>query len=169
MHRVRSTFDAPKSLPSSGIAMKSMFEKDVPDEILRRINSLNAGTQHVWGKMGVAQMLAHVCTTLEVASGKRTARRLLIGRILGPLFRKRYLDDSEFTKSSPTHPTFVVTDERDFVKEKERLVRLVREFADAGEAGVTKEPHSFFGMLSPAEWGIGTYKHLDHHLRQFGA
>jgi hypothetical protein len=146
-----------------------MFEQGVPDALLARVGSLTPSTEHRWGKMGVAQMLAHVCTTLEVASGKRTARRLMIGRILGPMFRKRYYDDSEFTKNSPTHPTFVVTDECDFGTEKERLIRLIREFAGAGEAGVTKEPHAFFGRLSPAEWGIGTYKHLDHHLRQFGA
>jgi hypothetical protein len=159
------------SLPAHNIGthMKSMFETGVPEELLARIGSLSPSTQHRWGKMGVAQMMAHVCTTLEVASGKRTARRLLIGRILGPIFRKRYYDDSEFTKNGPTHPTFVVTGERDFAKEKERLLRLVREFAGAGEAGVTKHPHSFFGTLSPAQWGIGTYKHLDHHLRQFGA
>jgi len=29
--------------------------------------------------------------------------------------------------------------------------------------------HAFFGSLTGAEWGVSTYKHLDHHLRQFGA
>ncbi len=149
--------------------MKSMFEPGTADEIVRRINTLTPATQHIWGKMGVAQMLAHCCTTMEVATGKRVARRLLIGRLLGPIFKKRYYDDSEFTKNSPTHPTFVVTDERDFAKERERLLGLVREFSGGGEARCTTAPHSFFGPLTPAQWGIGMYKHLDHHLRQFGA
>jgi len=38
----------------------------------------------------------------------------------------------------------------------------------AGPAGCTKHPHSFFGKLTPEEWAILSYKHLDHHLRQFG-
>jgi len=149
--------------------MKTMFAPGTPDEIVGRINSLTPATQHAWGKMGVAQMLAHCATAMEVATGKRAARRLLIGRLLGPLFKSRYYDDSQFTKNSPTHPTFVIREERDFAKEKDRLIGLVREFSAGGEAKCTTAPHSFFGPLSPAQWGIGTYKHLDHHLRQFGA
>jgi hypothetical protein len=149
--------------------MKSIFEHAALDEVMRRTDSLNAGSQHLWGKMGVAQMLAHCSVALEVATGKRTVRRLLIGRLIGPFFKKRYYDDSEFTRNSPTHPSFVVAGEREFAQEKRRLLQVVREFSEGGEAKCTTEPHSFFGKLSPAEWGIGTYKHLDHHLRQFGA
>jgi hypothetical protein len=113
-------------------------------------------------------MLAHCSVTLEVATGKRTARRLLIGRLIGPFFKKRYYDDSEFTRNSPTHPSFVVADEREFTQEKQRLLQHAREFSEGGEAKCTTEPHSFFGKLTPAVWGIGTYTPLDHHLRQFG-
>ncbi|MEP6513238.1 MAG: DUF1569 domain-containing protein [Parafilimonas sp.] len=28
-------------------------------------------------------------------------------------------------------------------------------------------PHPFFGKLKAEEWRTLTYKHLDHHLRQF--
>jgi hypothetical protein len=149
--------------------MKSIFEQATLDEVVTRINSLNAGSQHLWGKMGVAQMFAHCSTTLEVAAGRRTARRLLIGRIIGPLFKKRYTGDSEFFRNSPTHPTFVITDQRDFAGEKQRLLGLARAFSEGGEAKCTTLPHSFFGRLTAEEWGRGTYKHLDHHLRQFGA
>jgi hypothetical protein len=149
--------------------MKSMFEQATLDEVVRRINSLNARSQHLWGKMGVAQMLAHCSTTLEAATGRRTPRRMLIGRILGPFFKKRYTDDSELSRNSPTHPSFVITDPRDFAGEKQRLLDLARGFSEGGEAKCTILPHSFFGRLTAQEWGRGTYKHLDHHLRQFGA
>ncbi|MFD1127776.1 DUF1569 domain-containing protein [Paenibacillus provencensis] len=29
-------------------------------------------------------------------------------------------------------------------------------------------PHPFFGKLTSEEWSIGLYKHLDHHLKEFG-
>jgi hypothetical protein len=148
--------------------MKSIYERAALDEVVRRIDSLNAASQHLWGKMGAAQMLAHCSLTLEVATGKRIARRLLIGRLIGPFFKKRYYDNSEFSRNSPTHPTFVVADEREFAQEKQRLLQLAREFSEGGEARCTTLPHSFFGNLTPGEWGIGVYKHLDHHLRQFG-
>ena len=45
---------------------------------------------------------------------------------------------------------------------------LIDRFAAAGPKGCTTHPHSFFGPLTPDEWAILMYKHLDHHLRQFG-
>jgi hypothetical protein len=148
--------------------MKSLFEQPALDEVVKRIDSLNAGSKHLWGKMGVAQMLAHCSRTLEAATGKKTPRRMLIGRLIGPFFKRRYYDDSGFSRNSPTHPDFVVADEREFAQEKQRLLQLAREFSEGGEAKCTTLPHSFFGRLTAREWGIGTYKHLDHHLRQFG-
>ena len=68
----------------------------------------------------------------------------------------------------PTHPSLVVSNERDLARERERLAGLVDRFSAAGAAGCTRHPHPFFGELTPAEWGTGMYKHLDHHLRQFG-
>jgi transposase InsO family protein len=41
-------------------------------------------------------------------------------------------------------------------------------FADAGPKGCTAHPHSLFGRLTPEEWATLMYKHVDHHLRQFG-
>jgi len=49
-----------------------------------------------------------------------------------------------------------------------RLAGLIDRFAAGGPAGCTQHPHSFFGPLTPDEWAILMYKHLDHHLRQFG-
>jgi hypothetical protein len=46
---------------------------------------------------------------------------------------------------------------------------LMREFQTKGEAACNGNVHSFFGRMSGAEWGVMQYKHLDHHLRQFGA
>ena len=110
-------------------------------------------------------MMAHCSAALEVATDQKRIPRVFIGRILGPLFKPNYYNDKPFSKGSPTAPDFVITDKRDFDKEKARLVALVKQFADGGEAKCT----SFFGPLTPKEWGIGMYKHTDHYLRQFGA
>ena len=44
----------------------------------------------------------------------------------------------------------------------------VRQFSEGGETRCTRHPHPFFGSLTPQAWSRGMYKHLDHHLRQFG-
>lgn len=71
-------------------------------------------------------------------------------------------------RNSPTVKDLIVGDDRDLKVERERLFRLIDRFVAAGSKGCTTHPHSFFGRLTPEEWAILMYKHLDHHLRQFG-
>ena len=149
--------------------MKNLFEKGSAEELLLRIDGLQPATQRQWGKMDVAQMMAHCSAALDMASGKLVLPRLFIGRLLGSFVRPIYSNEKPFSKSSPTDPKLVVSDQRDFQKEKDQLKVTVREFQEGGEAKCTRHPHPFFGSLTPYEWGRGMYKHLDHHLRQFGA
>ena len=117
--------------------------------------------------MTVAQALARVAG-LEMGLGDERPRRSVAGRLFGPLVKRLALrDDEPMRRNSPTVPGIVVTDAREFDGERRRLLRLVDRFAAAGPAGCTTHPHSFFGRLTPEEWAILQYKHLDHHLRQF--
>jgi hypothetical protein len=148
--------------------MKSLFEKETSKEMVERVEKLSAEAPRQWGKMNVAQMVAHCGNALDMASGTIHPKRVFIGRIIGPLIRKKYSDESIFTKGSPTSEEIKVESEKDFHTEKQRLKTLIEQFTKSGEKAVTKTPHPFFGPLTPREWGIGMYKHLDHHLRQFG-
>jgi hypothetical protein len=148
--------------------MRTIYEPAVCSSIIERIERLSPGSQRQWGTMDVSQMLAHCNETMKVVTDRSVTKRTLLGRLLGPLFRAEYLGEKPLRRNSPTNPMFVITDEREFLREKEMLLRLVRQFSEGGEANCTKQPHSFFGRFTPAEWGISTYKHLDHHLQQFG-
>jgi transposase InsO family protein len=79
-----------------------------------------------------------------------------------------FRNDDPMRKNSPTARGLIVADERDFGTERARLSGLIDKFAAGGAARCTRNPHSFFGRMTPEEWAILTYKHLDHHLRQFG-
>jgi hypothetical protein len=68
----------------------------------------------------------------------------------------------------PTAPEFKVVDEREFTKEHEAMLELLRRFGRGGPSGLTKEPHPFFGKLTTEQWDMLQWRHLDHHLRQFG-
>ena len=149
--------------------MKTMYDAATLQEILSRVDALDPSAKPAWGKMNASQMLAHCNQTLRVVTGKMNLPRTLIGRILGPMVRSAYVGETPLRKNSPTNPEFVITDTRDFAKEKEFYKALVKEFHEGGEAKCTRHPHSFFGPLTPEEWGRTTYKHLDHHLSQFGA
>jgi hypothetical protein len=116
--------------------------------------------------MNAPQALAHCSAVMETAVGDMRPPRMLIGRVLGPLVKTKVLR-GPLGRNAPTAKIFIVSDQRDLHQEGERLLGLVERFA-SGKAGCTTHPHTFFGYLSPDEWGILMYKHIDHHLRQFG-
>jgi hypothetical protein len=148
--------------------MKSLYETAAVEDVKRRIGLLGPGSERLWGKMTAAQMLAHCSIGMETAVGDTVLPRMLIGRVLGPLVKAGYVNDKPMSRNGPTAPGLIVGDERDLVAEQGRLVRLIDRFYQAGPEGCTKAPHCFFGKLTPEEWAKGMYKHLDHHLQQFG-
>jgi len=149
--------------------MKNLFEQEATDEVLARIDTLQPACQRHWGKMDVAQMMAHCSVALDMASGRMDLPRIFIGRVLAPFIKPIYTNERPFSKNNPTDKKLVVSDQRDFLREQEQLKLKVHQFYEGGEAQCTRHPHPFFGPLSPQDWARGMYKHLDHHLRQFGA
>lgn len=148
--------------------MKNLYEPSQAQEIKDRLAQLKSDSPRQWGKMTPAQACAHCSTAIEWAVGDTLPPRMFLGRIIGGLIKPKLVgNDEPLRRNSPTAPTLVVSDERDFAKERDRLRHLIDRFASAGPAGCTKHPHSFFGRLTPDEWAILMYKHLDHHLRQF--
>jgi hypothetical protein len=94
---------------------------------------------------------------------------MFLGRIIGLMVKPMLLrDDEPMRPNSPTVKSLVVNDERNLGMERERLCGLIDRFAAGGSERCTPHPHSFFGRLTGDEWSILMYKHLDHHLRQFG-
>jgi len=94
---------------------------------------------------------------------------MFLASLLGRLIKNKVLaDDAPFRRNSPTAPGLLVPGQPDLDTERTRLLALIDRFTTSGPRGCTKNPHSFFGLLTPDEWAILMYKHLDHHLRQFG-
>ena len=94
---------------------------------------------------------------------------MFLGRVIGGAIKPLVLkDDKPMRRNSKTVKTLVVTDEHDLEREQARLIGLIDRFVSGGAAGCTRNPHSFFGGMTPDEWAILMYKHVDHHLRQFG-
>jgi hypothetical protein len=148
--------------------MASLFNKEESNRIIDRINQLTPTSQAVWGKMNVAQMLAHCQAPLNVAMGKETFKRNLFGILFGKLAKKSVVSDKPFKRNLPTAPSFIVKETRDFNAEKAKLIDLVNTFTENGVEGLSRDPHPFFGPMTTAEWDKSQWKHLDHHLQQFG-
>jgi hypothetical protein len=149
--------------------MKNLFEPSVEQEVKDRLSRLRPDSERQWGKMNPAQALAHCTAAMDLAMGKTPASpRVLIGRLLGPLAKKSLLVKGEpMRRNSQTPKSCLVTDERDFSNERQRLRETIDRFVAGGPGVCTKQPHFFFGPLTPEEWAALMYRHLDHHLRQF--
>jgi len=150
--------------------MKNLFDAAVADEVKARLQRLEPQSERLWGQMTVAQMVAHCAMSMQWAVGevmpeKGALPARLMGRLVKPMV---FRNEDPLRKNSPTAKSLIVADERDLGKERDRLSRLIDKFAAGGAAGCTRNPHSFFGKMTPEEWAILMYKHLDHHLRQFG-
>ena len=145
--------------------VKNLFDTTVKQEIIDRINKLTPQSQRQWGIMDAGQMLAHCQMPLGVAVGKHKLKRNFFLSLIGPLFKKQLYNDKPFKRSLPTDKSFIMTDAKDFEKEKEGLLQMINSFS---ETTMSDEPHPFFGKLTKEEWSKGTWKHLDHHLQQFG-
>ncbi|MFP5235431.1 MAG: DUF1569 domain-containing protein [Acidobacteriota bacterium] len=149
--------------------MKNLFEPATTTEVMDRIARLTSDSQRQWGKMDVAQMLAHCSAGIELAEGKVTPPRILLGRLLGPLAKKSLIVQGKpMMRNAKSEKSALVTDKRDFTVERDRLRASIDRFASGGPAICTTHPHFFFGPLTPNEWAALMYQHLDHHLRQFG-
>ena len=153
--------------------MKSVFDRNVTDELIARIERLSSATRPQWGTMDAAQMLAHCCKPYEtifdpayaLAHPKPNAFvRFLLATFLKPIV----VGEKPYKRNARTAPEFIVADRRDLETERRRLVGYIRQVQSLGAAHFDgKEAHSF-GAMTRTEWNNLFYKHLDHHLVQFG-
>lgn len=148
--------------------MNNLYNRKDFEEVLKRLENLQPDAVRQWGKMDVAQMLAHLNAFLETALDKNPQRRMLLGRIIGKFFVNRYVSEKQFSKNGVTGKNYIFAHTQDFEREKVKAIRLIREFHENGPQKCTKTPHPFFGYLAPDEWSVAQWKHFDHHLRQFG-
>ncbi len=152
------------------MALPNIFSKEVADEIISRINTLTPNTPAVWGKMNVAQMLAHCNVTYEmIYTNKHKKPSGFLKFILKIIIKPIVTNEKPYKKSSQTAPAFIITDERIFNDEKARLIEHINRVQAEGVAAFEgRESHSF-GKLNSIGWNNMFYKHLNHHLSQFGA
>ena len=149
--------------------MQNMFVDGDRVAIETRLSLLHPGAARQWGRMSAAQMLAHCAAALETPLGERRERQCLLGRVMTPFIRSSVFGEAPLRRNTPTDAACVIHDEREFVEEQRRLMEKVRRFCDRGPSAADQQVHSFFGSLTGQEWGRFVYKHLDHHLRQFGS
>jgi hypothetical protein len=152
------------------MAVQNIFDKSVSNQLINRINQLSKSSVPKWGKMTVNQMLAHSNVSYEyIYEPEKYKRTSGFMKLIMKLFVKSaVVSEKPYKQNSPTGPDFKVSDDKNFDLEKERLIGFIEKTTSLGSAYFEgKESHSF-GKLTSTEWSNMLYKHLDHHLKQFG-
>ena len=148
--------------------MKSIWETHAQREIHDRLETLTADRRGQWGKMTSQQMVCHLTESLRMALGdlKVAPKRLPIRY---PPLKQLIIYVAPFPKNAPTAPELIIgvtpnEMSRDIEVLQQQLDRFVARGPDA-----TFADHPAFGTLTPRAWGVLVYRHMDHHLKQFGA
>lgn len=147
--------------------MKTVFDKVTREELISRINLVDENKTPEWGKMNAYQMLKHCYLSDELYLGKKKYDRIFLGRLFGKIALKRILKEgTPFPKNAKTSRHFIVTGNGNAEAEKKNLISLINEYETFSQPFVV---HWFFGKMTKEQVGALSYKHLDHHLQQFGS
>jgi len=148
--------------------MGSILNESDRAAIISRMRSLSGSSTGRWGRMDVAGMLQHL----------RLSTSMALGELSVPSSNKRpfqvfplkhlILYVLPFPKGAPTAPTLIPDGGASFEEERSAVLDLLERIGTGPQDG-NGPAHPLFGPLSRREWGVVTYKHADHHLRQFGA
>ena len=154
------------------VTVKNLFDPSLARDTQQRVMELDPHSQRLWGTMTVAKTLAHCTSGLEMAMGVIKPKRApfpanVMGLLIMPLV---FGNDKPMRRNSPSSPELFSADQTicDFERERGDLIAAIDRFVNEGAACCTQHPHPFFGPLKPQQWAILMYKHIDHHLRQFG-
>lgn len=146
--------------------MKSLWQDDARGELLRRIASIDENAKAQWGKLTADRMLSHITESLKMAVGELDVAGKKLPIRYTPL-KQLIIYLLPFPKGAPTAPELLAGKSGPLDEYKAELRRLIDTFI-ARKGRRDWRDHPAFGKLSEKAWGVLVYRHMDHHLRQFG-
>ena len=145
--------------------MKTVWDDSVRNELLERFARLRKDQKPLWGKMDAGQMMAHCTVSLRAPMGELKVTEKWTPFRIGFL-RYLVIYKMPWPKGSPTAVEYIHEGPEDLEKNRKQFIAAMGRFA--AHRGKPFRDHAGFGTLSEKDWGCLTWRHLDHHLRQFG-
>ena len=148
--------------------MRSLAKESTRRELHARINALTPAQRAKWGSMTCPEMVAHLVEGMRLGAGEYPTRtRKLIIRHFPLKQLLVYLIPLPKSVKAPARELLTQGRTIDWEATIADLHRRIDSFPDLIRAGVRAE-HPYFGPLSDRAWGRMGWKHIHHHLRQFG-
>lgn len=150
--------------------MKNIFTTADRESLIARLELLRPDSPRRWGIMDASQVVAHMADPLRVAIGDRAAQPMK-SVFSNPLVSAMAVWWAPWPKGAPTAEEFIQgkkgTPPVEFERDKQVLLLAIHRFANHPENDAFA-PNPVFGKLSRRAWGRLMWRHVDHHLRQFG-
>jgi hypothetical protein len=148
--------------------MRTLFDQVRQREVLDRLAHLASDAQPLWGRMNVHQAVCHLSSQLAHTLGELPAEA-----VMGPMSRRPLnwilIHAAPWPKgSAQSPPEFLHFETRTWEEDRAELRELIHRFAERREEEAWP-PSPVFGKLTRKDYGVLSYRHLDHHLTQFGA
>lgn len=150
--------------------LPNIFLPETTAQLQARIDALSPNSVALWGQMNVAQMLSHCQVVYQQILGENQDKPgAFMGWMLRTFFKKSMVNEVSYKPNLPTGPTFVrLGQEFDIAVEQQKLKKYIQLIQEMGPDKLATVPSLSLKNLSALEWNNLLYKHLDHHLRQFG-
>ena len=135
--------------------------------IVNRMRLLSTSSTRRWGTMDVTGMLKHLHLSALMALGEMEVPSS--NKRVFHVFPLKHLllYVVPFPKGAPTAPKLKPVDAASMEEERAAVLELIERMGTGPSEGAGPA-HPLFGPLTWREWGVVTYKHADHHLKQFG-
>ena len=146
--------------------MPTLRDATAREQLIQRFASLTPTTKPAWGRLDAPRLLCHLSDALAMSLGEVSTKPM--NRKLFHHFPLKHLIlyVFPFPKSAPTAPELLATAPKEFDADRQRVIEMINRLAATPNAKGAQHP--FFGPLTNEEWNALQWKHIDHHLKQFG-
>lgn len=147
--------------------MKSIWHDEARQELHDRVERVTWDAPAVWGRFTPPTMICHLADSLKMAMGDlKVAPKHLPIRY--PPLKQLIIYVAPFPRSAPTAPELLTRAPQEWANDVADVQALLDRAASSRTTDSWPE-HPAFGELSKRAWGVLIYRHMDHHLKQFGA
>ena len=146
--------------------MHSLRNETIRNGLIQRLQHLTPETKPQWGKLDAPRLLCHLADTLAMSIGDLPTKSKNTKAFHRFPLKHLIIYVLPFPKGVNTAPELLSSSPIDFESDRSRVVNLICRLAATPDANGPEHP--FFGPLTNKEWNALQWKHINHHLKQFG-
>lgn len=150
------------------MSLPDVFDPAVTVQLVARLQALTPEQGPRWGTMTPARMLAHCCILYDQIEGRHDGGPWIVRFLARTFLKDKITGETPFRENLATPRSAQIREDRDFGLERARLLGLIASIHGRGAAAMEGQISPVFGPLTARAWSNLLWKHLDHHLRQFG-